>query len=1147
MAANECIYFYEDEVYRITKKGNLEFGMVLQNADVDTDEEESGSEEMEKVKNGHILVAWHPRGEENVVHEKKVGLSDRCLMPGDIVRRLVPGQDTQRGYCRAITMKATVQVVGTRQVIYNVASDELTPLEEFAPDIAVCMDAWVGIINSVTSDVELQFTDGSVCVLTDEEAAELDDPSGRRLTDSEFRVWFYPGQKLQGPMRTFEPARWLTCNKDTQALKEKRNRLVKVTVTRYRVTSLNVHWQCRAVTSEGSLDQPAYVITGDDLKRVRMLNVFEPCTLQLGDMNTYRLREDDLVMSLDEWKRLEKDTLKAGKRPTAAQPPAEMSAPVAGAAAAAPAASAGLPNGGEPLDDEMGSVSSYSSVGSAGKRTRRGPSLKTHIMKKRKLKRSRPCRHPVYETRSFSAGDTLVVETVKTVSWVTVVWQDGTVEEELPSISLHPSHHLDEHEFFPGDYVVEQKTEAGPSEYGVVQRVDHAGRTAQVNWYQIYIFGSQASPQILRRTEASVYDLSDHPDFRYRPGTVVISVSPQTRLPPPSPEQGSGDEATAPQPQDGRERDPEPQTNGPVPLPAAGSPAPPGCAHAGQVLDVLTSGEVKVWWADGSSSNCYPQDLFRVGEYDSDEGELWDNGDSAESTESAEWETQSEESMVAGDVGSDQEQLPDERLKPKLAAIIEKIRVAMTRLEEIFTLNSALQSPLIMKQLLEIHKNSRFLDKLMDTSFFGDTHFGGLVGQIRERSRAFAAQREFVPVLGSHLELVTLMSSYIPPEGAGMNECAQFCAKLKAQLLLAHEEVVRRYGISLSGGALDGASPAADDSGINGDARTDGEGGEDAELLSPDEVKVTPPTDAAGDAAGGAAEGHSQEFTTLPSVPDAHKFKVSLFQPVEPPAFMRAVRREIRILTRALPDGIIVKGFEERIDLYSVMITGPRRTPYEDGLFFFEVQLSQDYPRSPPIFHYISYCSDRLNPNLYEDGKVCVSLLGTWGGRGSEVWSSSSSLMQVLVSIQGLILASEPYYNEAGYEKQRGSQQGAENSRLYNEMVILKLVQSLTEILKNPPCVFVEEVGEHMRTRAHRLIARLRHWLEVSEAGGTPTTAEGKPAEFDRPDFPLLPASRGFGITLRKALKTFEQTLQEYGVRDGAAPQPPPPADAASS
>lgn len=36
---------------------------------------------------------------------------------------------------------------------------------------------------------------------------------------------------------------------------------------------------------------------------------------------------------------------------------------------------------------------------------------------------------------------------------------------------------------------------------------------------------------------------------------------------------------------------------------------------------------------------------------------------------------------------------------------------------------------------------------------------------------------------------------------------------------------------------------------------------------------------------------------------------------------------------------------------------------------------------------------------------------------------------------------SEPYYNEAGFEKQRGSVIGVENSKMYNEMVIIKLVQ----------------------------------------------------------------------------------------------------------
>ena len=35
-----------------------------------------------------------------------------------------------------------------------------------------------------------------------------------------------------------------------------------------------------------------------------MLNVFEPCTLQLGDRNYYVLGENDVVLSKDEWLKL---------------------------------------------------------------------------------------------------------------------------------------------------------------------------------------------------------------------------------------------------------------------------------------------------------------------------------------------------------------------------------------------------------------------------------------------------------------------------------------------------------------------------------------------------------------------------------------------------------------------------------------------------------------------------------------------------------------------------------------------------------------------------------------------------------------------------------------------------------------------------
>lgn len=40
--------------------------------------------------------------------------------------------------------------------------------------------------------------------------------------------------------------------------------------------------------------------------------------------------------------------------------------------------------------------------------------------------------------------------------------------------------------------------------------------------------------------------------------------------------------------------------------------------------------------------------------------------------------------------------------------------------------------------------------------------------------------------------------------------------------------------------------------------------------------------------------------------------------------------------------------------------------------------------------------SVRFNPNLYNCGKVCLSLLGTWSGAKGETWDpSSSSTLQV--------------------------------------------------------------------------------------------------------------------------------------------------------
>lgn len=74
-----------------------------------------------------------------------------------------------------------------------------------------------------------------------------------------------------------------------------------------------------------------------------------------------------------------------------------------------------------------------------------------------------------------------------------------------------------------------------------------------------------------------------------------------------------------------------------------------------------------------------------------------------------------------------------------------------------------------------------------------------------------------------------------------------------------------------------------------------------------------------------------------------------------------------------------------------------------------------------------------------------------------------------LIFPTGLILCSEPYYNEAGYEKQRGTAEGRENSRMYSEMVLLKLVQSMERLLNKPPEGLQNEILQHFAHHGARL------------------------------------------------------------------------------
>jgi len=94
-------------------------------------------------------------------------------------------------------------------------------------------------------------------------------------------------------------------------------------------------------------------------------------------------------------------------------------------------------------------------------------------------------------------------------------------------------------------------------------------------------------------------------------------------------------------------------------------------------------------------------------------------------------------------------------------------------------------------------------------------------------------------------------------------------------------------------------------------------------------------------------------------------------------------------------------------DLLRACIIGAEGTPYAGGVFLFDILLPASFPSGAPQVRYLTTGGGtwRANPNLYNCGTVCLSLLGTWSGPGWE--PGRSTLLQLLVSLQGLVLNRE--------------------------------------------------------------------------------------------------------------------------------------------
>jgi ubiquitin-protein ligase len=243
-----------------------------------------------------------------------------------------------------------------------------------------------------------------------------------------------------------------------------------------------------------------------------------------------------------------------------------------------------------------------------------------------------------------------------------------------------------------------------------------------------------------------------------------------------------------------------------------------------------------------------------------------------------------------------------------------------------------------------------------------------------------------------------------------------------------------------------------------------------------------------------------------------------------PRKVQKAVQKEWSILQKGLPSNEIwVRSSATKANVLRAMIKGPPLTPYHDGLFCFDILFDEDYPSVPPKVHYHSY-GYRLNPNLYEEGKVCLSLLNTWDSEeNSERWSSSSSALQVLVSIQALVLNDKPYYNEAGYERQRGTEEGIRNSAVYSENAYLLSLKTMIQTVKRPPSGFEALVRAHFKDRRASILKGIAAYLEGAPVGSYCDDPNVKHTKHDTHN---VKPTKGFLLSLQSLQETVKTALR---------------------
>jgi ubiquitin-protein ligase len=129
---------------------------------------------------------------------------------------------------------------------------------------------------------------------------------------------------------------------------------------------------------------------------------------------------------------------------------------------------------------------------------------------------------------------------------------------------------------------------------------------------------------------------------------------------------------------------------------------------------------------------------------------------------------------------------------------------------------------------------------------------------------------------------------------------------------------------------------------------------------------------------------------------------------------VRRLQKELAKLMDDPPEGVSAAPYDDSIFEWQGVICGPPSSPYEDGIFELSLSFTNQYPFVPPR---VKFVSKVFHPNVSNDGRICLDILGN-------KWSPSYDIRSILISIQSLLV-------EPGLHSAPGNAANAEAEALY--------------------------------------------------------------------------------------------------------------------